>query len=129
MLWNHTANLFQQEGLTGFDLEPVEIYAMKGKAAPPSSELWEMVITGKAGPDSPPAGRTYTNICPGCGRWDRTSEIDGLYVDRRKWDGSDFSLLEGYDGFVILSERAKDVIIANRLRYCAIYKAEDYPML
>ena len=103
-------------GLTGFVAEPAVVASWpKGVSPPASTPLWELVVTGDAGPAHAASGITLLRHCEGCGLREYSDFKHGIVVDEATWDGTDFCRVREYPGHVLVSPRAKAVVEANRL--------------
>jgi hypothetical protein len=120
-------NLFREAGITGFTVKPVEIKPKteKGHLLTKSRVLWELVVTGKGGDADPRSGIRLVYTCPHCGMIRYSSFQDGIIVDEQTWDGSDFFTVTGYPKFILVTERAKDLIVEHGLTNCALIRSQD----
>jgi len=129
LLSRRALDLFRDANLSGFEAPPVGIVDIEHGGVSGTPELWELKVTGSCGPEIQRPGRWYEKPCKGCGSRTRHSAVDGVFIDRKNWDGSDFSRCSDYPhSLAVISERAKDVIVGHRLKYCVIYPVEELPM-
>lgn len=115
--------LFQEAGLTGFEAKLVVVEKVKRvKKGQPVTipRLWELVITGKGGDAHPDSGIRLIYACEACGLTEYSSYQNGIIVDEREWDGSDFFTVTGYPRLILVTERVKDLIVANQLTNCVL---------
>ncbi len=115
--------LFREAGLTGFEAKPVVVEKVKRvKKEQPVTipRLWELVITGKGGDAHPDSGIRVIYKCDACGLTRYSSYRDGIIVNEREWDGSDFFTVNGYPKLILVTERVKDLIVANQLTNCVL---------
>ncbi len=120
--------LFQDAGFTGFQAEPVTIRKVRRKPKNPTQEaprLWELVVTGKGGDAHPDSGIRVFYRCEGCGLVMYSSFRNGIIVDERQWDGSDFFTVNGYPKFILVSERVKQFIVDHQLVNCGLIPAHE----
>ena len=118
--------LFQQVGLTGFEIRPVVVEQVKRLGKRSLEEiprLWELVVTGKGGDARPKSGIQIVYRCEACGFVDYSS-YNGFFVDEDQWDGSDFFTVNGYPKHMLVTERIKDLIVTHRLTNCTLIPAE-----
>ena len=116
--------LLKRNEITGYSVVPASIeYVQNGQTAPP--EVWELVVSGKAGEAHPDSGINKIYHCPECNLVVYSSFRNGIIVDEKKWDRSDFSTVEGYPKYILITERVKKIIIKNKLTNCQILKSAD----
>ena len=141
-LWNsHTAPIFradlialwQEAGLTGFQLKPVRItgwYEHPRKPLPENipTYYW-LTTTSKARLTEPPP---VEGPCPVCGSIEyafpkiSTHLPNGLRIDPASWDGADFFGLVGYE-FIFCTRRVAEITLkAGYNRHLAFVRVEDY---
>lgn len=120
-----TLSLFRHAGFTGFEARPVVVEKIKRLSRERRSEvtippLWELCITGKGGEAAPESGIYPLYEIGDSGTFSYSSFRNGIIVDEANWDGSDFFTVNGYPKYILVSERVKELIIANQLTNCAI---------
>ncbi|MBO0888289.1 hypothetical protein J2P12_04230 [Candidatus Bathyarchaeota archaeon] len=120
--------LFKTSSLTGFEANLIPVKKVKGRRR--SSEdalpkLWELEILGKGGDAHPDSGIRLLYNCPECGYKRYSSFQDGIIVDPGNWDGSDFFTVTGYPKFIMITEKVKDLVVANKLTNCSMLSTED----
>lgn len=120
--------LFQKAGFIGFDSKPVTIEKVErlrkdGGVSLPA--LWELAVMGKGGEANPESGIRVINQCEECGLVKYSSYRNGIIVDEHQWDGSDFFTINGYPRHILVTERVKDLIIANKLTNCILAPSHE----
>lgn len=126
-------DLWQRSGLTGFVVKSVRIVGWYEKPREPLPEnipiYYRLMTTSKAKLSEPPA---VSEPCPICGyiRYAfpkvGTHLPNGLRIDPRSWDGSDFFGLAQYK-FVFCTRRAAEVTLrAGYNRHICFVRVEDY---
>jgi hypothetical protein len=119
--------LFRNAKLRGFDVAPVEVeerrQRLSSRVTPPT--LWELLVTGSGGLADPASGIREIYRCGYCNLVKYSSYQNGMIVDPRQWDGSDFFTLTGYPKIYLVSERVTDVIAEHNLANCALIPAES----
>jgi hypothetical protein len=116
VITDHTLNILKGAGLTGFCVKPTQIATTPvgvDKSAIP--KLWEFIVTGKGGPAHHSSGITCLLECEVCGLVQYSAFKNGISVDESTYDGSDFFTVLEYPKHILLNERAKKVLEANRL--------------
>ncbi len=127
LITDRVLDLFQQAGLTGFEIRPVVVEKVKRLGKRRLEEiprLWELVVTGKGGDARPESGIGVIYRCEACGMVRYSSYQNGILVDEQQWDRSDFFTVNGYPKYILVTERVKDLIIAHRLTNCVLIPAE-----
>ena len=123
-----TLNLFKEAGVTGFEIRPVTVERVNGlrKGTPATSpELFELWIIGQGGHAHPDSGIRLMDHCPYCGWTKYSSFRAGLGVDPAQWDGSDMFRQIEYRGFIIVTEKVKEIIVSNHLTNCTLTPVKD----
>jgi len=118
--------LFEGTGVSGYDLSPVTVTKVKRKphdTGPHLPALWEVVVTGRGGDALVESGVRVIYRHEPCKLVRYSSFTNGLLVDRNLWDGSDFFTVNGYPKMMLVSERVKEVIVANALENCMLIEA------
>lgn len=122
--WTTMANLVISEkaleilkmaGLKGFRVEPVKLIPPKKLEKLRSVSFWEFIPTGSGGYSHPDSGISLKVDCKACGLQIYTAFENGIIVDEKKWDKSDFFTVVEYPGVILCSEKAKKVIEENKL--------------
>ncbi len=116
-------HLFQEAGFTGFEPHPVKVERVKHVRKGIEVQipaLWELRIIGKGGDAHPDSGIYVYESCEVCEYKRYSSFKNGFIVDEANWDGSDFFTVNGYPYHILVTERVKESIIANRLVNCAL---------
>ena len=49
---------------------------------------------------------------------------NGIIVDEKEWDGSDFFVINGYPKFILVTERVKRFVIEHHLTNCELVPSE-----
>ncbi len=123
LLTTKVKDMFQQEGFTGYTLRPVhveKIKRVKKGEQPPELKLWELVVTGKGGDTDPESGIRLLEVCKECGDRTYSPFTNGILVDTKSWDHSDFFLVNGYPKFILITEKVKGFITKHRLTNCML---------
>ena len=120
-----TLSLVRQGGFTGFEARPVMVEKIKGLSRKHRGEvtippLWELQVQGKGGDAAPESGIYPLYEIQDSGRFSYSSFRNGIIVDEVNWDGSDFFTVNGYPKFILVTERVKDLIIAQELTNCSL---------
>jgi hypothetical protein len=98
-------NVFKEEGLTGWRSDPVSI-KIKKDLINYDYEYW--VIIGKCGPlIAGEIGHEYHEFTS---HTVKTTHKLGVKFDLDTWDGSDFFMSTDMSGFLLMTEKAKQVI-------------------
>ena len=133
LIRDSSLSLLRDEGLTGFDVRPVQAH-MKTRARRPDPcdenpglkerdaveveipKLWELVVTGWGGMARPESGVHLVQECSECGLLTYTTYKDpALLVDERQWDGSDFFMVWPLPMYILVTQRVVNVIRSHRL--------------
>jgi hypothetical protein len=126
ILTERVRDLFVKEEFTGFEVEPVKVAKIKRKSkrvshVPP---LFELLVYGMGGPPDPESGSILLKGPDEKGFVVYSSFNNGLIVNERTWDGSDFFTVEGHNK-IIVSERVKDIIVRKGLTNCMLIPVEN----
>ena len=114
LIQDHVLDLFRRESFTGFDVKPVKARFKSGTAEPP--KLWELVLTGWAGPAKPESGVRRVQYCEACRDATYSEVTDGSQlIDASQWDGSDFFMIWPMPGLIFVTDRVAECIRAQRL--------------
>ncbi|MBI5650984.1 MAG: hypothetical protein HZC40_11160, partial [Chloroflexi bacterium] len=126
LITNKVLLLFREAGLTGFTVNPamVKLKTQRNKKLIEPPTLWELVVTGKGGDADPISGIRLIYTCPHCGMKKYSSFRNGIIVDERVWDGSDFFTVTGYQ-FILVTERVKELVTRNALTNCVLIRSQD----
>jgi hypothetical protein len=128
LMTDRVLNLFRKARFTGFAARPVTVERIKrvprgGQTVVPV--LWELAVTGKGGDPHPDSGIRVFKTCDACNLVRYSSYRNGIIVDEQQWDGSDFFTVNGYPKFTLVTERVKDLIVANGLTNCMLVPSSD----
>jgi hypothetical protein len=122
-----TLALLKDAGFSGFETRPVIIEKIrrggaKRKKEAPIPRLWELLIRGKGGDAAQESGITYCQYEDSSGvvRSYYTSFRNGIIVNESSWDGSDFFTINGYPGYLLVTERVKELVIDRQLTNCEL---------
>lgn len=126
MITNGVLTIFRDSGLTGFEVRPVTIAKVKRKSDKPIPKLWEFIVTGDGGDADPVSGIRLMYKCEHCNYMEFHSYQDnGIVVDPKNWDGSDFFTVVGYPKFILVSEKVTEVVEKNRLKGCIFIPSNE----
>ncbi|HNX29617.1 MAG TPA: hypothetical protein PKN87_09465 [Syntrophomonadaceae bacterium] len=122
LITDRVAEIFKAHNRTGYKLHPVKVCNKKL-----SFNLWELVVTARAGKAHPDSGIYVKEHCGYCGStvYSPIKKGVGIIVDETRWDGSDFFIITEYYKFVLITEKAKKVIEENKLKGAKIVLASD----
>jgi len=84
-----------------------------------------LVAASQGGDAAPESGIYPLYEIRNIGRFSYSSFRDGIIVDKANWDGSDFFTVNGYPKFILITERVKELIIANQLTNCALIPSHE----
>ncbi len=108
--------VMDSEGLTGFDVHPTVIVSSPSRFEYRSSpRLWELAVSGSAGNAHRRSGIVCREKCDACGLVTFSAFENGIIVDESTYDGSDFFSVTEYPRYILVSERAKEVLEGHRL--------------
>ena len=102
----------QKAKITGCLFYPVEIVNTKVDVP----EVFELVVTGKAGPAAEQSNISIVNKCKACGRTEYSKITNGIYIDPVSWDGSDICNIKEYPTYILVSEKVKNILEANNFK-------------
>ena len=104
---------FQKEQLTGFEPMRIELSGAESDAP----HYYFLTVTGSVSLDYDAMRYRKKNVCPDCGsfRWSR-QKIGVSALDYTTWDGADFCKLVDYPNIFLCTNKAVDVIKANKLK-------------
>jgi len=86
--------------------------------------LWEFVITGSAGNVHPDSGIRLLVDCPDCGLVAYLSSSNGITIDEQHWDGPDVSAVHEWPDICLVTEKVKQLIVAQGLTNVVLIAAE-----
>jgi Protein of unknown function (Gmx_para_CXXCG) len=113
---DHARDVLERAELTGFIFEPTDVTgALPRRDGVAFPRLWELVVVGQGGPAHKDSGIAKLRECSECGLVEYSAFEHGIVVDVSRYDGSDFFTVVEYPKYILVSERAKAVIQANRL--------------
>jgi hypothetical protein len=115
-----TANLFKSAGFSGFQLKPVQV-----RSKPVFEALWEFIVVGKGGEAHPDSGIFLKDECVHCGHIQYSAFENGIIVEEKNWDGSDFFTVTGYPRYVLVTSRVKELILREGLRNVRLTLANE----
>ena len=102
----------QQARIIGCLFYPVEIVNTKFEVP----EIFELVITGKAGSTARNSQISIIDSCKVCGRVQYSPIIHGIYIDPENWDSSDICTITEYPTYILMSEKVKDVLESENFK-------------
>jgi len=107
--------VFKENKLTGFRVEPVKLVSSKRLEKLGNVLLWECLVVGNGGYSHPDSGITLKTECKACGHRRFSAFENGIIVDEKNWDGSDFFTVIEYPKYILCTEKAKRAIEDNKL--------------
>lgn len=126
IITDKVAQLFKEQGFSGYELKPVRINKIKRMRKPkPIPKLWEFVVTGFAGMAPIESGVKLTYKCEACNHIEYSSctNVSAL-IDMYQWDGSDFFSVYPMGSFLV-TERVKNLIEEKKLTNCKVIPLEE----
>ncbi|MEW6606580.1 MAG: hypothetical protein AB1414_03865 [bacterium] len=127
MITDKVANLFKEQGFTGYELRPVRINEVKKmKKGVSIPKLWQLVIVGWGGVAPPESGIKCIYKCEVCGYWKyhRLTNPSAL-IDISQWDGSDFFMVFPLVQYIFVTERVKQFVEEKGLKGCFFIEPKD----
>ncbi len=112
--------------LTGFEVKAARVEGparARGTSALPA--LWELVVRGRGGPARKDSGIVEVFYCDSCGLVEHSAFEHGIQVDEATYDGSDFFSVSEYPKYVLVSSRARDVIVRAGLTNVAFVDSSE----
>lgn len=125
VITDKTLEIFKRANLTGFRIEPVKIIPNKKLEKLGKVSLWEFLVTGSGGYSHPDSGVKLKSECKACGHRLFSAFENGIIVDEKKWDGSDFFTVIEYPKYILCTEKAKKVIEENQLSNVGFIPSHD----
>jgi hypothetical protein len=120
--------LLGDASVSGFEPRPVTVEALGRRSAGAATELgrlWELRVTGCAGRAHEASGIREIDRCDACRMVDYSSWRSGIFVDERRWDGTDICRIEEWPP-ILVTEKVRDLIVRERLTNCALFNAAQY---
>jgi hypothetical protein len=126
VITDRVRTLLTEAGFTGFETREVYIatsnrLTRRARAGP----LWELVVTGLGGDADAKSGIRHLYTCRHCGMKRYSSFRNGILIDERSWDGSDFFTVNGYPRFTLVTESVKRLVQDKALTNCALVRSEE----
>lgn len=128
LITERVLKLFREAGLTGFDVQPVRIERVKRVRKDKSlsvPQLHELVAVGQGGEAHLDSGIRVFQTCDACGLKAYSSYTNGIVVNEKQWDGSDFFTVRGYPKFILVTERVKDLVVSQQLTNCVLIPSQE----
>jgi hypothetical protein len=127
LIHENTLRLFEKNGFTGFLASRVVIERFKRKSGKGSrvQKLFELDVYGDGGSPHPSSGSIRLMGPDEMGISRYSSFKNGLLVNERTWDGSDFFTLDGWRSYIFVTERVKDLIVKEKMSNCVLIRVED----
>ena len=115
-------DVFEHEKVTGYSLIPVEFDKIKDPNFPGFKDFsfFQLLPTGSGGHAHKDSGIFLVKECPFCGLKKYSSFQKGLIVDEKNWDGTDIFLLVEYSGHILVTEKVKNIVVANSFTNCTL---------
>ena len=119
-------SLFERAGFSGFIADRTEIarFKRRSKGTHEVPPLFEILVYGEGGPPDAQSGSEPLTQSNETGDRQYSSYKNGLIVNEKAWDGSDFFTLEGWRRHTIVSDRVKELIVAEGLSNCLLLPVE-----
>lgn len=121
-------------GLTGIEFYPPLGYRLKTKKKGAEEmiikcrdhfQFQAIHVTGRGGSIAKTSGVRLRKSCEKCGWEEWTLPENGIYVDEKQWDGTDFFYVDEF-GSMLMSQRAVDALSQAQLSNFAAQPAEEY---
>jgi len=127
LITQHVAEKFKENGFTGYHLDLVEHVKCRRKSKRTSKvpSLYEISVYGDGGAPHPASGSIPITDADEYGERRFSAYKNGLLVNDRTWDGSDFFTLESFRYHTIITERVKDLIVRERFKNCGLIPVEN----
>lgn len=109
LLSDDLVQVLRREGFSGWDTYPAELLGKEGDAIPGYQGL---VITGRCGALDNGRSTQLSKVFPG----GTFSVWKGLFFDEASWDGSDFFMPEGDNGWRFVVERVVKAFAEVRVK-------------
>lgn len=128
MITDKVAQLFKDQGFTGYELRPVRVNKVErmkeGREIP---KLWQLVITGWGGIAPSESGiKRIGQPCEACGYWEYSGMSNpSALIDPSQWDGSDFFMVFPLVQYIFVTERVKQFIEEKGLKGCVFREPKD----
>lgn len=127
LIQQRTLDAFQQQGFSGFQVKPVKARFKRAVSAEPP-RFWELAVTGWAGLAAPESGIRLDEAesCLSCGslKYTRATDYSRL-IDEKNWDGSDFFIVWPLPKFIFVTDRVRDFVQKNDIRFTQFARPED----
>jgi hypothetical protein len=116
VITDYALKVLSEGGLSGFEVKSTILEtAPEGVRQADLPKLWEFVVTGRGGAASKRSGIVELSRCLSCGLVRYSAFENGIWVDERSYDGSDFFSILEYPKYVLVSHRARDLIVRSKL--------------
>ena len=109
LIKNEIAVIFQTNNITGYELKKAAI-----ATGNQIKDLWELVVVGQGGDASQDSGIYLKEHCNYCGLKRYSAFEKGILVAKKNWDGSDIFTINGYQRYILVTEKVKELIEKNR---------------
>ncbi len=130
IITDKVANLLKCTGLIGYHLDPVAVSRIEGKDRHMSDlpKFWELRVRGWAGMAAPESGIRLLESCEGCGHlvYSSFNNPSGL-VQISQWDESDILMVWPLPRYILVSDRVREVILANKLQGGRLVPVDELP--
>ena len=105
-------DIFKKQNVKGYNIKPIKIRKSKKIL---KNEYYELIVTGKGTLDLSKSGISLVTNCKYCGLVQYSSFHNGLII--KSWDKSDIFITPEYPKYVLITERLKDILLNNNIRY------------
>ena len=113
-----TLDLFEQHGITGYSsYQPVTTEHADKKSSIQCPNYYCLDISGKVELDFAAMHLKKKRKCPACGQFDWSRRrFEPRILDENVWDGSDLCRVDSMPGWVVCSQRTKELIVKHKLK-------------
>jgi hypothetical protein len=117
-------DVFVKCNLTGFEAKPAITRFNNSRVKTP--EFSELRPIGWGGIALPSSGVELIDFCESCGSTDYSALTHPeCLIDQTQWDGSDLFIVWPMPRFILISDRAREVIMENQLSGATIESVEN----
>jgi hypothetical protein len=122
---DHVLHQFRAQGLSGFQVKPVQARFKNFNEGPPP-RLSELVVVGWAGMALAESGIKTIARCDACGHTVYSSFTNAeKLIDESQWDGSDFFIVWPLPRYILVTERVVRLIRDNHMTGVVVRPIRD----